>query len=222
MAKVLMSSDFVPDRYKDGSPRAMANALYTREISLQQGIPWVEVMQNLNIVKGKPMWESRYLIERMAQKGIEPNYEFEERGKKKVSYDVWSGPKEARRKETKALDISDRACRFVAVRGERETKGPWVSLEMAIQEGWYYREGSKWPTMTEKMLMYAAAREYNKYYPTVSLASIPTEDEVFDWDSSAASPSTASVEQLNNFDKSSGEKPDWAEDADVAEEEELI
>lgn len=218
MAKVLMSSDFVPDRYKDGTPKAMANALYAREIAIQQNIPWIEVMQNLDIVKGRPMWQSRYLIERMAQKGIEPNYEFEERGKKKIQYDVWVGAKNERRKEIKTFDVVDRACRFIATKGDKVITGPWVSIEMAVREGWYTRDGSKWPNMEEKMLMYAAAREYNKYYPTVSLASIPTEDEVTDWEPTTTTAADA-VDELNNFEKNSGAMADWAEDATVETQE---
>jgi len=112
--------------------------------------------------------------------------------------------------------MTDRACRFIARKGDKVTTGPWVSIEMAIQEGWYFRNGSKWQTLTEKMLMFAAAREYNKYYPVVALNSIPTEDEVIDW----GEPKASGVDALNDI-VAQDKFPD-AEEAQVETEEEMI
>lgn len=220
--KVFTASDLVPPAYRDGTNKGIANALIALDISRQLGISPLTVMQNLQVVEGVPSWKSSYLIERFVQSGIEPKYEFQERGKKTVKYTVWSGPKGDRRKEEKSLEIIDRACRFVAIRGDKETFGPWVSLEIAIQEGWYTRNGSKWATMPEKMLMYAAAREYNRFYPVVALNNIPTEDELGDWEP-ANPPSVAGVEILNDelAAANSGALADW-EEADQAGDDDII
>lgn len=207
--KVFTASDLVPPAYREGN-KGIANALIALDISRQLGISPLTVMQNLQVVEGVPSWKSSYLIERFVQSGIEPRYEFEDRGKKKIQYEAWTGPKGERRKETKTIEIADRACRFIAVRGDKETSGPWVSLEMAILEGWYTRNGSKWPTLTEKMLMYAAAREFNRFYPVVALNNIPTEDEVIDWEPTP----TNGIDTLNNI-MVPPTPDDVIEDADV-------
>lgn len=215
IAKMLANSDLVPPMYRNGS-KGVANAVLALDISKQLGISAFTVMQNLQIVEGTPAWKSSYLIERFAQAGIEPEYEFQERGNKTVTYDVWVGPKEARKKESKSAQIFDRACRFKCTRNGKESVGPWVSLEIAIKEGWYFRNGSKWATMPEKMLMYAAAREYNRFYPVVPLNNIPSEDEISDWDPSPIN----DIDELNQY-ADSANNADF-DDADVVANDDII
>ena len=93
--KVFTASDLVPPAYREGN-KGIANALIALDISRQLGISPLTVMQNLQVVEGVPSWKSSYLIERFVQSGIEPRYEFEDRGKKKIQYDVWTGPKSVR------------------------------------------------------------------------------------------------------------------------------
>lgn len=214
VAKLLCSSDLVPPAYREGA-KGVANCVLALDIARQLNMSPFTVMQNLQIVEGQPVWKTTYLIERFAQAGIEPEYEFQERGQKNVSYDTWTGPKGDRRKETKTAQINDRACRFKCQRSGKESAGPWVSLESAIKEGWYFRNGSKWPTMPEKMLMIAAAREYNKFYPVVPLNSIKTEDELVEWDE----PGNNAINNLNAF--AEGQTVE-ADDAQIVDDEELI
>lgn len=213
VAKLMSASELVPAQYRDGA-KGIANCVIALDIAQQLRISPLTVMQNLQIVEGVPGWKTTYLIERFAQAGIEPEYEFEKRGKKKVSYDIWTGPKGERRKETRTTEVEDRACRFKCQRNGKESIGPWVSLEDAIREGWYNRNGSKWATMPDHMLMIAAARTYNKFYPVVFLGNIPTEDELTDWE-----PSPSPVDDLNNRFSTQDEYIDVEPASDIDDEE---
>lgn len=222
--KAIALSDLVPPMYRSDTPKGVANSLFALDISRQLGISVLTVMQNLQLVEGVPSWKSSYLIERFAQAGIEPEYEMKNEGKKQVSYIVWTGSKQAgtRRAENKTVEVENVKCRFVANKDGKKTFGTWVSVEMAIQEGWYFRNGSKWQTMTEKMLRYAAAREFNRFYPVVALNNIPTEESISDdWD--VDEPGN-DLDALNNqFKQPEGTE---VEDAEVEEdgdsEEEII
>ena len=49
-------------------------------------------------------------------------------------------------------------------------EGSEISVDMAIREGWYTKNGSKWPIMTKQMLMYRAASFWcNIYAPELSM-----------------------------------------------------
>ena len=55
-----------------------------------------------------------------------------------------------------------------------------VSIEMAIQEGWYTKAGSKWKTMTKQMLMYRAASFWTSAYAPELSMGMKTDDEIRD------------------------------------------
>ena len=53
-----------------------------------------------------------------------------------------------------------------------------VSLVLAIQEGWYTKNGSKWQTMTKQMLMYRAASFWTSAYaPELSMGMRTVEEQ---------------------------------------------
>lgn len=53
-----------------------------------------------------------------------------------------------------------------------------VSIELAIQEGWYTKNGSKWQTMTKQMLMYRAASFWTSAYaPELSMGMRTVEEQ---------------------------------------------
>ena len=63
--------------------------------------------------------------------------------------------------------------------GER-IEGPKVSIQMARDEGWATKNGNKWKTMPELMLMYrAAAFLIRTYAPEISMG-LRTDDEIID------------------------------------------
>jgi hypothetical protein len=103
-------------------------------------------------------------------------------GEKMVQHEYWEGPKGQRTKRTGTLKINDRSC--VAWAYEKGTEdileGPPASLEMAIKEGWYTKNGSKWVTMPELMLRYRAAAFFGRLYAPDILMGMHTEEEIED------------------------------------------
>lgn len=179
IAKMLSSSTLVPSQYQ-GS-QGVANTLVALEFANRIGSSPLMVMQNLNIIDGKPSWSSAFVIASLEAAGFEIDYEIEQRGKKKVPYEYWEGPKGQRSKKTGSLDIEDSACRVVGRDSNgKEYFGPWISLEMAIKEGWYSRTGSKWQTMPDVMLRYRAASFFGRMYRPGLLMGLKSKEEIED------------------------------------------
>ncbi len=63
--------------------------------------------------------------------------------------------------------------------GEKITS-PAVSVEMAVKEGWYGKNGSKWQTMPEVMLRYRTASFFGKLYAPELLMGLQTVEEIQD------------------------------------------
>lgn len=153
VAKAFAASTLVPEQYRSNVP----NCIVALEMANRMGASPLLVMQNLYIVHGNPGWSSKFLIASFNQCGrfSALRYEF----------------------------TPDRTgCRAWAVEkatGER-IDGPMVTLAMAKDEGWSTKNGSKWKTMPELMLMYrAAAFLIRTYAPEISMG-LRTDDEIID------------------------------------------
>lgn len=60
-------------------------------------------------------------------------------------------------------------------------ESPLVSIEMAVKEGWYTKNGSKWKTMDEVMLRYRSSSFFGKLYAPELLMGLQTVEEVQDF-----------------------------------------
>ena len=103
------------------------------------GVSHLFVMQNLYVVHGMPTWSGKSckaLIDNSGQFAGRTRYRMEgEEGT-----DNWG-------------------CRLIGVdklTGEK-VEGPKVTVKMAKDAGWWDKNGSYWPKMTEMMLKYRAA-----------------------------------------------------------------
>jgi hypothetical protein len=97
------------------------------------------VMQNLHIIHGRPSWSATFLISAVNQSG---------------------------RFSPLRYELTNDRCRAYATdlaTGEL-VYGPEVTIEMAKQEGWYNKAGSKWKTMPQLMLSYRAAAFFARLY----------------------------------------------------------
>lgn len=152
-AKAFAASDLVPQQFRGNLP----NCLIALEMANRMGASPLMVAQNLYVVHGNPGWSSKFLVACFNQSGRFSSLRYE-----------WN--------ETRT------ACRAWAVEkatGER-IDGPQVSIEMAKAEGWSTKNGSKWKTMPELMLMYrAAAFLIRTYAPEISMG-LSTEEELRD------------------------------------------
>ncbi|RWC28118.1 MAG: hypothetical protein EOS70_27795 [Mesorhizobium sp.] len=184
LCKALTSSNLVPVSYQgEGN---MGNALIALDMANRMGIPPIMVMQNLNVIEGRPSWASQFVIGALNSCGLFSPIRFRKvkLGEQEVSYERWTGPKGNRSKETVKAKVVNIECTAYAVeKATGETlEGPTVSIAMAVAEGWYFRPGSKWVTMPDLMLMYRAAAFFGRLYAPHILNGMPSADEVLDID----------------------------------------
>lgn len=159
MAQALAASTIVPVQYqKSKTPEAVANCIIALEMANRIGMSPLLVMQNLYVVYGNVGWSSKFLIAALNTCGrFSPlRYEHENEG-----------------------DIDKWRCRAWAIDKTTATPlhGAWVSMQMAKDEGWYSKTGSKWKTMPELMLQYRAAAFFQRTYaPEISMGMQTVEE----------------------------------------------
>lgn len=220
-AKLLITSTLVPAAYrandekKGPNPNALANCVVALNMSQRMGADPLMVMQNLYVVEGRPSWSSQWIIAAVNGCGrFSPlRFEIKDLGEKSVEYTAtyWEG----REKKTKILTekIRDKVC--IAWAKEKETgeriESPPVSIEMAVKEGWYSKNGSKWKTMDEVMLRYRTASFFGKLYAPELLMGLQSVEEMQDSRVIDASPDgfggySVDIDALKTSSKDSQEK----------------
>ena len=168
--------------------KAIANCMIAVEVATRIGASPLMVMQNMAVIYGRPSWSSKFLIATVNSCGrFEPlQFRFTDNGALgMVDYTDYTYNPQTRRKEaiTKQFDgkkIHDIECvAFTTKRGsEGVLESSQVSVRLAVQEGWYTKNGSKWQTMTKQMLMYRAASMWtNAYAPELSMGMRTVEEQ---------------------------------------------
>lgn len=189
---VFANSELVPERYRisDKNPKekAIANCMIAVETAQRIGASPLMVMQNLDIIQGKPGWSSKFLIATVNTCGRYETLQYKmtnlgKVGKIKIVEYKWENrQKVAVNTEFDGSDIDNWQCiAYTTQKGNGEVlESSEVSVKLAIQEGWYQKAGSKWPTMTKKMLRYRAASFWtNEFAPELSIG-FKTADELSD------------------------------------------
>ncbi len=198
-ARLLSSSTLVPvayrqtieklDRYgkvKESreNPNALANSVVALNMAQRMGADPLMVMQNLYIVEGRPSWSSQWIIAAINGCGrFSPlRFRIENRGEREVEYKTTYWEDNQRHTKVEKVKIIDKVCVAWAI--EKETgeviESPPVSIEMAVLEGWYTKNGSKWQTMDEVMLRYRTASFFGKLYAPELLMGLQTVEEAQD------------------------------------------
>lgn len=155
MAKALSLGSLMPTAFQNNIP----NCLIALEMASRIGASVLAVAQSLDIIHGRPGWRATFLIGTVNSCGRFTPIRFR-----------WQG--------TEGTD--DWGCRAVAKdKSDAEPcVGALITIGLAKAEGWYSRNGSKWKTMPEQMLMYRAAAFWTRVYaPELSLG-MHTSDEV--------------------------------------------
>lgn len=182
MAKMLASSDLVPKQYANNIP----NCVIALEIAQRLGMNPLMVMQNLYMVHNRPAWSSQFLIACVnGCKRFSPlRYEFtKEEAPETISYSftVYNrGEKE--RKEGKEVIKNITCTAWAYDKTGEKLIGPAASIRMAVQEGWFSKDGSKWKTMPELMLRYRAATFFARTYAPELTMGMQTQEELHDVD----------------------------------------
>lgn len=164
---------------------ALANCVVALNMAQRMGADPLMVMQNLYIVEGRPSWSSQWIIAAINGCGrFSPlRFDIKNNGRKDVEYaeTFW----ENRQKQTRTIkvNIEDKVCTAWAIENETGARieSPPVSIEMAVKEGWYTKNGSKWKTMDEVMLRYRTASFFGKLYAPELLMGIQSAEELQDY-----------------------------------------
>ena len=155
VAKALSASQLVPQAYQGDA--GMANCIVAIMVAQRVGIDPFTVMQNMDVIHGRPSWKSTYIISAVNSSGRFAPLRFE------------------------TDDVDGGRCRaWTTDKSGERLDGPWVSIKMAKAEGWIDRKGSKWATMPDLMLRYRAAAFFGRLYAPDILNGMQTADEVAD------------------------------------------
>ena len=155
IATELSAASLIPEPFKGN----VANTMIAIEFATRIGASPLMVMQNLNVIKGKPSWSSSFIIAALnASKRFSP-LRFETTG---------AGP-----------SLSCYAWAY-ANNSDEKLIGPAVTMAMAQAEEWVSRAGSKWKTMPELMIRYRAAAFFGRLYAPEILMGMHSSEEVLE------------------------------------------
>jgi hypothetical protein len=168
MAKSLAAGTMVPKEYQGN----ISNCLIAMELASRVGASVFAVMQNLDIIHGRPGWRGKFLIATLNSSGkfSALRFRWEENGE-----------------PTRPTNILKRGptfgCRAFArdLKTGEELEGPLVSWEMVKVEGRDSKNGSKWRSpLCEVMFLYRAGAYFTAVHaPEISLG-MGTQEEVID------------------------------------------
>lgn len=182
IAVPLAESDFVPSAYKG----KVGNCVIAVEMAARLNVLPLTVMQNLCVVNGTPTWKAKFLIGCVNSCGRYTTLDYRisiDGTVGDVSYKTWEKDKSGKNHEVlkpfERPQLDNLVC--VAYATERATDKELVStpvsIRMAIEEGWYMKSGSKWPTMPEQMLRYRAASFWVSAYAPEMAMGLRTEEQ---------------------------------------------
>lgn len=156
-ATYLSKSALVPETYQNRPE----NCLIAVDLSNRSGMSPLTIMQNLYVVKGKPAWSGSFAIalvnaSRRFARPLKPIF-FGEQGT--MNWGCYMT----------TLDLLGNV-----------VEGTKITMQMAKDEGWIDKSGSKWKTMPEQMLMYRAGAFFARVHCPDVLYGIQMVDEVKD------------------------------------------
>lgn len=156
-AKCLASSTLVPKEYVGN----ISNCVVALNMAARVGADPLMVMQNLVIVHGRPTWSSQFLIATVNSCGRFSALRYEFFGKQGT--DEWG-------------------CRAWAIEKATNEKlvGTDVTIAIAKKEGWYGKNGSKWQSIPQQMLMYRAGSWWTRVYAPELSMGLHTAEEIRD------------------------------------------
>ena len=204
-AQVLANSSLVPADYRQYTPRkvkgkqviengqplfdenynAASNCLIALNMANRMGYDPLMIMQNLHIIEDRPAWSSQFIIAAINACGkFSPlRFEIANHGMAEVDYTTTSWENGSKQTYQNKMTINNMSCIAWAIEkatGER-IESAKIDMVMAVKEGWYQKNGSKWQTMPDQMLRYRAAAFFGRIYAPEILMGIYSVDEVRDF-----------------------------------------
>jgi len=206
VSNMLSSSTMVPVAYRaykeikqggqvvgyEKNSAGIANCAVALNMAQRMNADPLMIMQNLHIIEGRPSWSSAFIIASINSCGRYSSLRFvlgEPGDVIEVPYTVteWvasPGSSKKRPNEvTKTIKVRHQTCMAWAI--EKETgerlESPVVSIQMALDEGWLTKKGSKWQTIPELMLRYRCASFFGRLYAPELLMGLQSAEEVHDF-----------------------------------------
>ena len=196
-AKLFSSSSMVPTAYQamvtkgygnkqttEPNPSALSNCVVALDMAQRMNANPLMIMQNLHIIEGRPSWSSQFIIAAINGCGkFSPlRFDVEWLDEMDATYSTfeWIDGRKQERKHT--IRIKNARCVAWALEkatGERLESAP-VTMEMAVAEGWYGKNGSKWRSMPDLMLRYRSAAFFGRIYAPELLMGLPAAEELHD------------------------------------------
>jgi len=155
-AKSLCQSQLVPTQYQ--GQNGLSNCLVALEMSKRMNLSPLTVMQNLNVIHGKPTWSAQFISSQIIGCGRFKNFDYIVTGKD---------------------DTLSVQCQAIRLEDNKLVKGTAVSMKMAQQEGWTAKN-KKYQSMPELMLRNRAATFFGRQYIPDLLLGVQTSEEVVD------------------------------------------
>ena len=155
-AKSLCESDLVPTSYQ--GQKGLSNCLVALEMSKRMNLSPLTVMQNLNVIHGRPTWSSQFITSNILGCGRFKNFDYVVTGKDQT------------------LSVQ---CQAIRLEDNKLVKGTAVTMKMAQQEG-RTRKNSKYQSMPEIMLKARAATFFGRQYIPDLLLGVQTSEEIVD------------------------------------------
>jgi hypothetical protein len=180
IAASLADSALVPQAYRGQS--GLPNCIVAIEIANRMGMSPFQVMQNLNVIHGRPSWSSQFIIGLIQGSNRFDGFTYVETTKTDDPGSYTSCQCTATLKETKEL-----------------VTGPKITLDMAKKEGW--TKNPKWQSMPQTMLRYRAASSFGRFHIPDLILGIQSveENEVIEAEVSVASePPESKLDQINS------------------------
>ncbi len=168
VAIMLSKSQMIPEKYQN-KPQDCFVAI---EMAARAGLSPLAVLQNVDVVKGKPRWSGQACMAIINSCG-----------RFRDAHPVYTGAKGS----------DNRACFIRAIRisdGE-VVDGTEISMKMAAAEGWM--SNPKWKNMPEQMLFYRAAAFFARMYCPSELLGAIVEGEPEDIEASRQKQTGASA-----------------------------
>lgn len=206
VANMLSHSTLVPEQYRavtkvkagkdnngnwqyreEPNPSGLSNCIIALNIANRLGADELMVMQNLYIIEGRPAWSSQFIMAAINSCGrfTSLRFELKDLGEKEVEYQETQWNNGRKNIVTKKVKIQNMSCyAWVEEKGSVDENGKpiilkssTISVEMAVKEGWYQKNGSKWQTMPEQMLRYRAASFFGRVYAPELLMGLRSAEE---------------------------------------------
>ncbi len=199
VAVCFSKSNLVPKDYR--GPNGVPNCVIALNIAQRLGADPLMVMQNLYVVHGKPSWSATFIIGGINSCGRFNPLRFElsaPEAPSEVATTITYYEQNQKRTRQVKEKIRNRTCiAWTTEKGMQLPKGvatlqdakdanvlilegPEVSIRMAVEEGWFSKDGSKWKTMPDLMLRYRAATFFGRLFAPDVLMGLRTTDEMHD------------------------------------------